>query len=88
MFLRLGSAGYTLKPGFTSLPPPHRMLFLIMTVFLDRISSDSPLKILDFETVLAYMKEIFNLSNNTVKLQTTLFNMMPFLQASGSCFTG
>jgi len=39
-----------------------------------------PSKDLNFETVLAYMREIFNLSNNTPKLQTTLLNMMPFFR--------
>jgi len=39
-----------------------------------------PSKDLDFETILAYTKEIFDLSNNTAKFQTTLLNMMPFFR--------
>jgi len=39
-----------------------------------------PSKDLNFETILAYMRDIFNLSNNTPKLQTTLLNMMPFFR--------
>ena len=39
-----------------------------------------PSKGLNFETVLAYMEEIFNLFNNTHKLQTTFLNMMPFFR--------
>ena len=39
-----------------------------------------PSKDLNFETVLAYMREIFNLSNNTLKLQTNFLNMMPFFR--------
>lgn len=39
-----------------------------------------PSKDLNFETVLAYMREIFILSNNTPKLQRTLLNMMPFFR--------
>jgi radical SAM superfamily enzyme YgiQ (UPF0313 family) len=39
-----------------------------------------PSKGLNFKTVLAYMEEIFNLFNNTPKLQTTFLNMMPFFR--------
>jgi hypothetical protein len=39
-----------------------------------------PSKNLDFETVLAYNKEIFNLSNMTSKLQKTFLNMMPLFR--------
>jgi len=39
-----------------------------------------PSKGLGFETVLAYMREIFKLSNNTSKLQQTTLNMMPFFR--------
>jgi len=39
-----------------------------------------PSKDLDFETILANMSDIFNLSNITPKLQTTLLNMMPFFR--------
>jgi radical SAM superfamily enzyme YgiQ (UPF0313 family) len=39
-----------------------------------------PSKGLNFETVLAYMEEIFNLFNNTPELQKTFLNMMPFFR--------
>jgi len=39
-----------------------------------------PSKDLNFETILAYSREIFELSNSTPKLQTTLLNMMPFFR--------
>ena len=39
-----------------------------------------PSKDLNFETVLAYMIEIFNLSNTTLKLQATILNIMPFFR--------
>jgi pyruvate-formate lyase-activating enzyme len=39
-----------------------------------------PSKGLDFETVVTYMKEIFDLSNTTSKLQKNLLNMMPFFR--------
>jgi pyruvate-formate lyase-activating enzyme len=37
-------------------------------------------KDLGFETILAYMREIFNLSNVTPKLQATISDMMPFFR--------
>ena len=39
-----------------------------------------PSENLDFETILDYTKEIFNLSNNTPNLQKTLLNMMPLFR--------
>ena len=39
-----------------------------------------PSRGLDFETVLAYMREIFNLSHYTPKLQEALLNIMPFFR--------
>jgi tRNA A37 methylthiotransferase MiaB len=55
-----------------------------------------PSKNLNFETTLAYMEEIFNLFNNTPKLQKSFLNMMPFFRLPskalkddiipGSCF--
>ncbi|MEW6673186.1 MAG: radical SAM protein [Thermodesulfobacteriota bacterium] len=39
-----------------------------------------PSKGLNFETVLAYNKEIFDLSNLTPKLQSTFLNMMPLFR--------
>ena len=40
----------------------------------------NPSKYVNFETVLDYAREIFNLSNYTPKLQTILLNMMPFFR--------
>ena len=48
-------------------------------VFGDNIVRQ-PSKNLDFETVLAYMTEIFGLSNNTPKMQRTILDMMPFFR--------
>jgi hypothetical protein len=39
-----------------------------------------PSKDLDFDTVLAYMDEIFNLSNNTPKMRNTILGVMPFFR--------
>jgi radical SAM superfamily enzyme YgiQ (UPF0313 family) len=39
-----------------------------------------PSKNFDFDTILSYMREIYNLSNPTPKLQNILLNMMPFFR--------
>lgn len=39
---------------------------------------------LNFDTILDYTSQIFNLSNQTHKLQETLLNMMPFFRLPGS----
>jgi len=39
-----------------------------------------PSKDVNFETILTYMREIFNLSKSTPKLRNTLLNMMPFFR--------
>jgi len=39
-----------------------------------------PSKGLDFETILAYVRDIFNLSRYTPKLQEAISNMMPFFR--------
>lgn len=41
-----------------------------------------PSKDVDFEMVLTYMRQIFNLSNNTPKLLNSLSDMMPFFRLS------
>lgn len=46
-----------------------------------------PSKNLDFEAVLANMRDIFNLSHNTPKLQKTLLNMMPFFRLPAHALT-
>jgi len=84
-----GSGGHVFKIGECRVYPKTKLydfaLFSSDVVFdNDGVFGQNivrqPSKDLDFETVLAYMREIFNLSNNTVKLQTTLFNMMPFFR--------
>ena len=39
-----------------------------------------PSKNFDFDTVLSYMREIYNLSNPTSKIKETLLNIMPFFR--------
>ena len=39
-----------------------------------------PSKNFDFDTVLSYMREIYNLSNPTSKMQDILLNIMPFFR--------
>ena len=46
-----------------------------------------PSKNLDFEAILGNMSDIFNLSNNTPKLQKTLLNMMPFFRMPAHALT-
>jgi len=45
-----------------------------------------PSKGLGFEDVVAFMKEIFDLSNTTSKLQKNLLNMMPFFRLPAHAF--
>jgi pyruvate-formate lyase-activating enzyme len=45
-----------------------------------------PSRGVNFETVAAYMTEIFSLSNNTSKLQKNLLNMMPFFRLPAHAF--
>ncbi len=45
-----------------------------------------PSKGLGFEDVGAFMKEVFDLSNNTSKLQKNLLNMMPFFRLPAHAF--
>jgi len=46
-----------------------------------------PSKDLDFETVLSHMDRIFNLSNNTAKLQQSLLSIMPFFRLPAPAFS-
>jgi B12 binding domain/Radical SAM superfamily len=46
-----------------------------------------PSRDLDFDTILAYMNEIFNLSNYTEKLQKTVLGMMPFFRIPAQALT-
>jgi hypothetical protein len=45
-----------------------------------------PSRNLDFETVLAYMKKIFSLSNNTPKLETAISKVMPLFRIPVKAF--
>jgi radical SAM superfamily enzyme YgiQ (UPF0313 family) len=45
-----------------------------------------PSKDLDFETVLGYSRQIFNLSNYAPKLQKTLLDIMPFFRIPSQAF--
>jgi pyruvate-formate lyase-activating enzyme len=84
-----GPGGHIFKIGECRVYPKTRLYKLAFTspdvvfdddgVFGDNIVRQ-PSKDLDFETVLAYMREIYNLSNNTPKLQRTLLNIMPFFR--------
>lgn len=84
-----GPGGYVFKVGECRVYPKTR-LYDISLALPDVVFDDDgvfgqnivrqPSKDLNFETVLAYMREIFNLSNNTPKLQATISNMMPFFR--------
>jgi pyruvate-formate lyase-activating enzyme len=84
-----GHGGYVFKVGECRVYPKTR-LYSISSSMPDVVFDDDgvfgqnivrqPSKGLSFETVLAYMREIFNLSNNTPKLQRTLLNIMPFFR--------
>jgi pyruvate-formate lyase-activating enzyme len=84
-----GQGGYVFKIGECRVYPKTR-LYSISSSMPDVVFDDDgvfgqnivrqPSKGLSFETVLAYMREIFNLSNNTPKLQRTLLNIMPFFR--------
>ena len=84
-----GSGGHIFKIGECRVYPKTKLYdFALITqdvvfddegVFGENIVRQ-PSKDLSFETVLNYMGDIFNLSNNTPKIQTTLLNMMPFFR--------
>ena len=84
-----GPGGHVFKIGECRIYPKTKLYELSMSlpnvvfdddgVFGQNIVRQ-PSKDLGFETVLAYMREIFNLSNTTLKLQTTLLNIMPFFR--------
>lgn len=84
-----GSGGHVFKIGECHVYPKTKIYDLAMSL-PDVVFDDDgvfgqnivrqPSKDLDFETVLAYMREIFNLSNTTLKLQATILNIMPFFR--------
>ncbi len=84
-----GSGGHVFKIGECHVYPKtniHNLALSLPDVVFDNDGVfgqnivRKPSKDLNFETVLAYMREIFNLSNSTPKLQTTFLNMMPFFR--------
>jgi anaerobic magnesium-protoporphyrin IX monomethyl ester cyclase len=84
-----GEGGHVFKIGECQVYPKTRLQDLADTlpgVVYDRDGIfglnvvRKPSASLDFSTVLHYMNEIFGLSNETMKLQTTLLKLMPFFR--------
>jgi radical SAM superfamily enzyme YgiQ (UPF0313 family) len=84
-----GSGGHVFKIGECRVYPKTKIYNLALSspdvvfddagVFGDNVVRQ-PSKDLDFKTIVAYMTEIFGLSNNTPKLQSTMLNLMPFFR--------
>jgi len=84
-----GPGGYVFKIGECRAYPKTKLYNLVLSspdvvfdddgVFGQNIVRQ-PSKGVNFETILAYMNEIFNLSNYTPKLHATIMNMMPFFR--------
>jgi len=84
-----GPGGHVFKIGECRAYPKTKLYDLAMSL-PDVVFDDDgvfgqnvirqPSRDLKFDTVLAYMKEIFNLSNVTPKLQNNLLAMMPFFR--------
>jgi len=84
-----GPGGYVFKIGECRVYPKTK-LYDISLSLPDVVFDDDgvfgqnivrqPSKGIDFETILGYMREIFNLSNYTPKLQANLLNIMPFFR--------
>jgi len=84
-----GPGGYVFKIGECRVYPKTKIYDLAVSlpdvgfdddgVFGQNIVRQ-PSKDFDFDTVLSYMREIFNLSNPTSKLQDILLNIMPFFR--------
>ena len=102
-----GPGGHIFKIGECRAYPKTKIYDLASSLPDCMISEDGyfgdniikkPSKDLDFETVLAYMDEIFNLSNNTPKIQNTISGVMPFFRIPAqalrdemipdACYTG
>ena len=84
-----GAGGHVFKIGECRVYPKTKLynisLYLPDVVFDDdgvfgQNIVRQPSKGLDFEAILAYMREIFNLSNVTPKLQATISDIMPFFR--------
>jgi pyruvate-formate lyase-activating enzyme len=84
-----GQGGYIFKIGECRVYPKTKTYDLALSL-PDVVFDDDgvfgqnvvrqPSEQLNFETVLIYMKEIFDLSNTTPKLRNTLLKMMPFFR--------
>ena len=91
-----GPAGHVFKIGECHVYPKTKIYELALSL-PDVIFDDDgvlgqnivrqPSKNLDFETVLAYSKEIFNLSHYTPKLQAAILNVMPFFRLPSQSLT-
>lgn len=86
---RSGPGGHIFKIGECRAYPKTKIYDLASSISDCILSDDGdfgeniimkPSKDLDFDTVLAYMDEIFNLSNNTPKMQETVLGVMPFFR--------
>ena len=84
-----GSGGHVFKIGECHVYPKTKIYQLAVSLNGVVFDDDGvfgqnvvrqPSKGLNFETVLSYNKEIFNLSNLTPKLQKTFLNMMPLFR--------
>ena len=84
-----GVGGHVFKIGECRVYPKTKLYDLALSrpdvifdddgVFGQNIVRQSS-KNLTFDTILAYVKEIFNLSNNTQKMQSILLDSMPFFR--------
>jgi len=84
-----GPAGHVFKIGECRVYPKTKIYNLAQSL-PDVVFDDDgvfgqnivrqPSKNFDFDTVLSYMKKIYNLSNPTEKLQGILLNIMPFFR--------
>jgi hypothetical protein len=90
-----GPGGHVFKVGECRVYPKTRLydisLSLPDVVFDDdgvfgQNTVRQPSKDLNFETILAYMEEIFNLSNYTSKLQANILNIIPFFRLPAHAF--
>jgi len=84
-----GPGGHIFKIGECRVYPKTKIYEMAMSspdIFFDNEGVfgenvvTQPSRYLNFETILGYSKEIFDLSNYTPKLQETLLNIMPFFR--------
>ncbi|MBW2566129.1 MAG: radical SAM protein [Deltaproteobacteria bacterium] len=90
-----GPGGHVFKIGECRVYPKTKIYHLALSspdvvfddagVFGENVVRQ-PSRGLDFETVAAYMTEIFSLSNNTSKLQNAMLSLMPFFRLPAHAF--